>query len=70
MSFSFNPDGSLQAAPKKTKREHLPLLLALEELPFGMGTKLLIDHLRGRQNARTIKLKLDKYMTFGDLGGY
>ena len=69
MSFSFNPDGSLKANPKK-KREHLPLLLALEELPFGMGTKLLLDHLRGRQTSRTIKLKLDKYMTFGDLGGY
>ena len=69
MAFTFNPDGSL-AAGKKKAREHTSVLLALEEVPFGMGRKLLTDHLRGVRNARTAKLRLDRYLTHGDLGGY
>ncbi|MBD3208845.1 UvrD-helicase domain-containing protein, partial [Candidatus Woesearchaeota archaeon] len=69
MSFSFKQDGSLDAKPRK-KRDHLPVLLALEEIPFGMGKKLLTQHLRGERNARTTKLRLDRYTTNGDLGGH
>ena len=69
MSFSFNPDGSLKAAPR-TKRDHLCVLLTMEEVPFGMGRRLLTDHLRGRENAKTVKLRLERYSTFGDLGGH
>ncbi|MBR9702519.1 hypothetical protein GOV10_00650, partial [Candidatus Woesearchaeota archaeon] len=66
---SFNADGSLKAPPKK-HRDHLPLLQAIDELPFGVGKKLLIDHLRGKRNARTAKLRFDRYLTNGDLSGY
>ncbi len=68
MSFSFNKDGSL--AVTKKHREHIPLLRAISEIPFGMGKKLLIDHLRGRENSRTKKLRLTRFSTFASLGGF
>jgi superfamily I DNA/RNA helicase len=65
----FNEDGSLKA-PARKHRDHLPALRAIEEVPFGMGQKLLIEHLRGVRNAKTAKLRLDRYLTNGELGGY
>ena len=69
MGFSFNEDGSL-AVKKVKKQDHVVILKAIDEIPFGMGQKLFIDHLRGKQNAKTAKLRLEKYFTFGELGGY
>lgn len=69
MSFSFNEDGSL-AVKKPLRRDHLPMLKALLEMPFSPGKKLLISHVQGKENSKTARLKLNRYLSFGDLGGY
>ncbi len=67
----FNEDGSLAVSqPQRKKRDHLMLLKAIDEVPFGMGRKLLINYLQGKQNAQSARLRLDRYMSFGELGGF
>ncbi len=69
MSFPFNSDGSL-AVTKVSVGDHVAVLKAIDEIPFGVGKKLLIDFLRGRENSRTRKLNFDRLLSFGELGGF
>ncbi len=51
--------------------EHLNVLKAIKEIPFCVGKKLLIDHLRGnKENLSIIRNKLFRLNTFGSLGLY
>ena len=48
--------------------DYLCILKALEEIPFGIGKKLLIDFLQGKPANESIKRnKLDSYENFGSL---
>jgi len=48
--------------------DYLCILKALEEIPFGIGKKLLIDFLQGKPENESIKRnKLDSYKNFGSL---
>lgn len=67
--MEFNEDGSLKAPPRK-HRDHISLFQLISELDFAVGKKLLIKLLRGETNERVRKLRLDKKIHFGNLGGY
>lgn len=68
---SFNEDGSLAVSQtQKKKKDHLMLLKAIDEVPFGMGRKLLVAYMQGKQNAQSTRLRLDRYLSFGELGGF
>lgn len=67
--MEFNKDGSLKAPPRK-HRDHISLFQLITELDFAVGKKLLLQLLRGETNERVRKLKLDKKIHFGNLGGY
>ena len=48
--------------------DYLCILKALEEIPFGVGKKLLIEFLQGENTNESIKRnKLDSYKNFGSL---
>jgi superfamily I DNA/RNA helicase len=49
--------------------DYINILKALNEIPFGIGKKLLVDFLMGKaNNASIIKNKLDKLPSFGCMG--
>jgi superfamily I DNA/RNA helicase len=66
--IEFNPDGSLKL-PNKENLDYINVLRALDEIPFNVGRKLLIEFLQGKLNHESIsKNKLDRLMSFGTLG--
>ena len=67
--MQFNSDGSL-AVKKSSPRDHCTVFSLLAEMPFPVGKKLLVQVLRGEMNERVRKLRFDKLLYFGSLGGY
>ncbi|MCA9478076.1 MAG: exodeoxyribonuclease V subunit gamma, partial [Nanoarchaeota archaeon] len=67
--MEFGPDGSL-LVKKPVKREHITVFSLISELDFPVGKKLLITLLLGEQSSQVIKLRLDKQVHYGSLGGY
>ena len=48
--------------------DYILILKALDEIPFGVGKKLLIDFLQGKEkNKSIIRNRLDRYDNFGKL---
>ncbi len=77
--MEFNPDGSLKTGVKHSKdslemlQEETPELAVLrlmEELPFPVGKKLISDVLRGEQDSRIRKLRLNLCEHHGALDLY
>ena len=67
--MEFNPDGSLKVK-KAAPRDHLVVFRLLVELDFPVGKKLLAQVLRGEEDAKILRLKLDRKVNHGALGGY
>ena len=68
--IEFNDDGSLKIPSKRKKQDHITVMQHINELPFPIGKKLLIQSLRGDLNSRTKKLRFDKLIYFGAMGGF
>lgn len=67
--MQFAPDGSL-LVKKTVKREHITVFSLIIELEFPVGKKLLVSLLLGETTGKVVKLRLDKKIYFGSLGGY
>ena len=52
------------------RKDHLTVFRLITELDFPLGKKLLIQVLRGEENARVKKHDLHKKIHHGTLGGY
>ncbi|MFP4118154.1 MAG: UvrD-helicase domain-containing protein [Candidatus Woesearchaeota archaeon] len=77
--MDFNPDGSLKIDTKQQKdnlemlqeeTSELAVLRLLEELPFPVGKKLVADILRGEEDSRIRKLRLNLCEHHGALDLY
>jgi superfamily I DNA/RNA helicase len=70
--MEFNADGTLKVKREIVKppenMDHIILLKAIQELPFNVGKKLLINFLQGQTTIKSItQNKLDKLESFGCL---
>ena len=71
-ALQYNEDGSVkwgeQVLQTKKFEPHLQILRAINEVPFNVGKRLLIDILQGNDSNKAVKRnKLDFLMTFGTL---
>jgi superfamily I DNA/RNA helicase len=70
--IEYNSDGSIKwgesVEGRKKEEPYILTLRTLQELPFPVGKKLVIDVLQGKETNKTIKKhNLDRLFTFGSL---